>query len=147
MAAVDVTMSKALVALLDDAKPFSNEATVTYAHDVDLKLDEVSAPVVYVDGTLAHQRQSRTYWTKSVTLNVLAVAPQQAAGASGVEAVEDEKDAWLAFIDDELIEAIKNAKVSDKSPTAINFTERMDPVRLRELSVFYTRFQITYPIV
>lgn len=139
-------MSKALVTLLN-GETFSNVATAAYARDVELNLESVSTPKIYVDGTVAHARQSRATWSRSVTLNVIAVSPQEQRGDSALAAVENEKDAWLAFIDDELIAVIQAATVSGKKPVAIEFEQRMDPDKVREHSLFWTKFQINFPIV
>lgn len=146
MTAIDVTMSKDLVATLND-ESFSNSATATYARDVKLNLEAISDPAIYVDGTVAHQRQARDYWTRSVTLTVIAVAPQEQRGDSGAAAVENEKDAWLAFIDNEVIGAIKSAKLSGKRAESIEFEQRLDADKVREQSIFYTKFTVNFALV
>lgn len=146
MTAIDVTMAKALVTLLND-QTFSNDATAFYARDVELNLEEVSAATIYVDGTVAHERKARDYWTRSVSLSVVVVGAQSATGDSGATAVEDEKDAWLAFIDDELIDAIQSGKVSGKKAQSIDFDQRLDAGKAREMSLFYTKFQISFALV
>lgn len=146
MTAIDVTMSKALVTLLND-ELFSNSATAAYARDVELNLESISGPAIYVDGTVSHERQGRDFWTRNVTLEVVAVAPQEKAGGSATTDVENEKDVWLAFVDDEVIETIKSAKVDGTKPQSIEFEQRLDADKVREKSIFYTKFQINFALV
>lgn len=147
MTALDVSIAKAMVTLLEDGQPYSNEASVEYARDVEIKLENASSASVYVDATLSHERISRAGWSSTVTVTVIAVGPQESAELPGNSSSENEKDAWLSFIDEELISAIKSGSVSGKKPTAISFDQRLDPAKLREQSLFYTKFQVTFPLV
>jgi hypothetical protein len=145
--ATDVAMAKELVTKLADRMPFSNEATVHYAHDVEKEVEEVTAPELWIDGTLEHKRSARKYWSKSAVVAVAAIKRQTETGQSSDEATQDEKDDWLTFIDNELIVPIQNIRLGGKLPYSIEFEERLDRDHLRVNAILYTEFQITFPIV
>lgn len=146
MAAKDVDMARQLVTDLN-ALTFSNGATATYSRDVDVAKHEVTTPKLWVDATLSHNRVDRQSWSTAVTIQVTAVARKIKSGSPGSADVESEKDAWLAFIDNELIAAIQAAKLLGKKPASITFTDRLQADALRNDHKLFTQFQIQFPHV
>lgn len=138
-------MARDLVTQLD-ALTFTNAATVSLARDVDAdRHDVIAVPEITIDATLNHNRVARNAWSPTVTLQVTVVAAQTTKGKPGDAATEAEKDAWLAFIDDELIASIQSMKISGRRPLLIEFIHRMrrDPARTQR--TFFTQFQIRFP--
>lgn len=146
MIAKDVSLARAMVQGLD-AIDFSNNATVQYAHDVETKIEEVNSVEISVDATLSHQNLAREKWATSVTAEVVATGRQTATGLPGDAAAEAEKGSWLAFIDEELIAWIQTNRVDGHKAASITFEQRLDTEKLRTMSLFYTKFQINYPLV
>lgn len=145
MAALDIQFAGELVAAINGAG-FSNGTTAKFARDVDIETAAITGPTVYVDGTLSHRRLDRTNWAATVTLTVSAVTKQTKSGPAGNAAVESEKAAWLAFVDDELIALIKSLSIQKRKPTAIDFLSRMQTEALRGDRRFVTRFQIAFTL-
>jgi hypothetical protein len=143
----DVDMAKAVAAGFDAAKPFSNSATVHYAHDVETDLESITAPQVWVDGSLEHYRVARNKWASNVLVDVVAVGKQNQTGASSNEDSQDEKDDWLDFVDTELMSVVQSQRFLDRKALRIEFTERLDSEQARVNGLLYTKFQITFPLV
>ena len=130
-----------------NAIPFSNGASATYARDVDLETQQITGPKLWVDATQAEQLVARSQWGQAITLQVTAIAPRVQNGQDGSVAVEAEKDAWLDFIDDEVIAVIRTTKNQGRLPTQINFVHRLKSAALREGRQLLTQFQIVFPLV
>lgn len=140
-------MAKELVGILNTDPAFSNGAVAHYELDHETPLKDVTTAEIRIAGTLSHVRTSRNDWSASVSIDVIAVAGQEAVGANSGAEVQDEKNAWLEFIDTELIEQVKSNRLGGKKPTGIEFSSRLDKEQLRLNALFYTQFQINYPLV
>lgn len=146
MTAKDVSLAKAILTAFESAT-FSNSAIAKYANDLSRPLEDVSKPEIWVSATLRPRRLARDAWGDDATVTVIAMSPQKIAGASGDQDLEDEKDAWLSFIDDELLPVIKGFSSEGRKPQTIEFEQRMDPEKIRKLSLFYTKFQVNFLLV
>ncbi|WP_149496194.1 hypothetical protein [Roseiconus lacunae] len=145
MPAIDVTLAKAMVTLLGDA-PFSNAPSIVYARNASVEKTSINKPTIYVDGSVEHVRIARDRWGVIPTLRIIANAPQGKPGDDGDPETEAEKDAWLEFIDDELLALIRNRKVDGRKAKSIRFMQRLGWRQLRQALVFQTSFLVTYPL-